>query len=475
MASKRKYLHLIPSFVVATSLILSACKDNGQSTVRVAGAGGNSKATESDVNGRQKLSPSQEGMKQSPEQIVSILAGLFDTSSKEFPLSTLVQLKTWVAGAMDVQKESVTGIISETYSKETRQLQARQTQKLILINDPLLKRQMNVTDAEKTAQKEIYLKEFLISLYSLRNFSDDQLCTYVKSLFKEAQCASKVSDEQNIPDENVLAARTAGKNKNEIVPSSTPTTTAQTVVNQPMTQADYNNVDKVETEILSKGSSLSSQDLLALMDKSNFDLRIFKFQINAEPSSDLISEQMQSLYNQLASLDKTSSICYSVGLGTKVDCDISMNAFSYDVPSNVENEVVTLKGLNFSLREKDSKDIFIPVQQMVFSKKGHLIAKKDGSKDLYLLRVGGASVIKNGEGSAYRVQYVVVTKDSKNAVKAEALVSVAGVITKISEDAKKCEGKLAEAKDKGSDMILLAKSDAYLSSIKKVMTSIPCY
>ncbi len=89
-------------------------------------------------------------------------------------------------------------------------------------------------------------------------------------------------------------------------------------------------------------------------------------------------------------------------------------------------------------------------------------------------------------GASYRTNYLLAVKTVVNKIeifKLAGVLSVPGVVTKVTQDESKgkvlCEGSLAALKDKSTDVVLIAKSDKYLGSLKEILKGLnpvpPCW
>nr|WP_295904304.1 hypothetical protein [uncultured Bdellovibrio sp.] len=484
MNSKRRYFHLIPSVLVVTSLILSACQEaSHQVTPRV--ASNNKNARVESVAGRTKLTKEQEGQVVDPTSLVpyqQYLKTTFDKLSEGSTTSwpTLFKLKKWIIAPMDIKKDEATSL-SMTYSESTAQAQARQTQFEVWIDSRTVK---EASDADKS---QLILTEFLTSLYTLKNLPGDQFCNLVKEISPKSQCVvpkQDVSQETQVETE-AKKAETARKTQQRAAGKTVPKPAVQrsTLVQaKPLNQGDYNNIRVVKNYILQQGANIRHDELVKKMSETGFDVRIFDMEIKADDgmgdTGKVSGEALESLFVQAKALDKTKVTCHLLQLDTKGTCEISVQRTVEQVP---EAEARHL--LKYSLKEEGAEQAFL--SESVYQLKEISIGRypdKETKEELRLVPLTGVALSHREVGAAFHVTYMVVTR-TKDALKLEGFLSVPGEVSKTTHDEQKnktlCEGKLPEAKDKNSDVILVTKDSKYADAIKAVLKGIqvvpPCW
>ncbi|WP_374075926.1 hypothetical protein [Bdellovibrio bacteriovorus] len=481
MDSKRRYSHLIPSVLVATSLILSACQEGShQVTPRVAAAGKGGAKTES-IAGRTKLTKEQEGQLVDPTSLASYeqhLKPLFDKMSEEGPTSwaTLFKLKRWVIGPMDLKQEESKSL-SMTYAQSSAQALARQTQYEVWIDSRSMK------DANDKEKADLLLNELLTGLYTLKNLSGEQLCVLVKEVSPKTNCAApkEVPKEEPAKVENTnprTSGATPAKNPNPNPRSSVAVAPKTT----PLNQGDYANIRNVKNYISQVGANLSHEDLVKKMSESGFDVRIFELEIKADEglgdTGVVKGEALESLFVQAKELNKSKATCHLLQLGTQANCEISVQRTVEQVP---EAEARHL--LKYTLKEEGAESAFL--SETVYQLKEIAIGKytdKETKEELRLVPLTGVALGNRVVGATFHMTYMVVIR-TKDSLKLEGFLAIPGEVSKVTHDEKKnkdlCEGKLPEAKDKNSDMVLIAKDSKYAESIKAALKGIqvvpPCW
>lgn len=519
MSSKRKYLILIPSFLVATSLILSACQDNGQSRVRVAKSKGDGKKVEEAMK-KAELSAVQKEHVKDPltlEPYQQVLAPIFSKMDADAlaPWSSLFKLKRWIIYANDIKKEADASI--SVSSTANFGYFARQTMYDIFIDDGIYsKRTVN----EKA---DIILNEFLTALYTYKNFSDEELCKLVKDEYKDADCLNQKKADAEVDladtDTGIVAPETddlesadakeksdkkksesqkkdsdGDKPKSQLDSASTDpkaekenekataarrndlpkkNDTAKEKDHKALERDDYLNIEKVKKHIL-ETATLSHAALVTVLRENGFDLRIFSIKIKQEPKSNnslvLEKESIDSLFSQTKDLNESKHSCYFVRSGEHAECQVKLK-----VSENEDERTLLSINLKVGEKEKFLKEMVYKVSGVISTMQVNPVNKKD----TYLVPLGGFALQDSKEGAAYRVNYFVATKavvDSKETWSLDGILSLPGAVTKFdsgeSGDGGTCKGKLAELKGHESDVILIADSDENVNLIKTVVGKI---
>lgn len=479
MDSKRRYSYLIPSVLVATSLILSACQEGShQVTPRVAAAGKDGANAES-IAGRTKLTKEQESQLVDPTSLTSYeqhLKPLFDKMSEEGPTSwsTLFKLKRWVIGPMDIKQEESKSL-SMTYAQSSAQALARQTQYEVWIDSRSMK---DATDKDKA---DLLLNELLTGLYTLKNLSDEQLCVLVKEVSPKTNCTAP----KEVPMEEPAKVESKDTRTSGTTPAKDPNPRPSLHAaskSATLNQGDYANIRNVKNYISQVGANLRHEDLVKKMSESGFDVRIFELEIKADEGMGdagiVKGEALESLFVQAKELDKSKALCHLLQLGTQSSCEISVQRTVEQVP---EAEARHL--LKYSLKEEGAQAAFL--SETVYQLKEIAIGKytdKETKEELRLVPLTGVALGSRVVGAAFHMTYMVVIR-TKDSLKLEGFLAIPGEVSKVTHDEKKnkdlCEGKLPEAKDKNSDMILVSKDSKYAESIKAALKGIqvvpPCW
>lgn len=512
MDLKRRYLHLIPSFVIATSLILSACQDSGQSRVRIAkggDAGARGEAME-----RIKLSAEQEKSVKDPltlEAYEKVLKPIFEKMDADASVSwsSLFKLKRWIISPSDIKKEVPSPVSissSATYGEY-----ARQTMYDVLVSAAAYDKQ------NENEKADILLNEFLTALYSVKNFSDDELCQLVKSQnIGIENCAVKKNTdletgeaEGNGDLEEILASQNNGESSKDETDvtgfddsdnddskaavrrkdppkKDTPSVDkAASTAKKPLVKEDYEKIAHVKKYIHDQGQNLVHGELVSAMRENGFDMRVFSYKqkkssVGKDKNSLVIQgDDVESLFAQVASLQGSSQTCYSVRGGTKMNCQIQAQRWERGIPGSEKSQGF----LNISLKtEKTEKLLSETIYQMPKIK---ISIIPETNEEVSLVPLYGLALKNRQVGASYRVNYLLVTKvltQSEENLKLEGFLSIPGTVTEIkneSNHAKKCAGKLAEMNDKGEDVILVTDAEEYLELTKKILPTLhvlpPCW
>lgn len=515
MSSKRKYLILIPSFVVATSLILSACQDSGQSRVRVAKSTGDGNKAEKAMKKAELTAVQKEHVKDplTLEPYQQVLAPIFSKMDADAlaPWSSLFKLKRWVIYANDIKKDADASISVSTTANFG--YFARQTMYDVFIDDGIYsKRTIN----EKA---DIILNEFLTSLYTYKNFSEEQLCELVKAEFKDADCLNKKKADAEVDlddtDTGIVAPETDDlesgdgkeksdetkaksekkesdddKAKNQLDSALTdpkaakenekPTAarrndlpkkhdTAKEKEHKALERDDYLNIEKVK-KYVQETANLTHAALVSVLRENGFDTRIFSIKIKQEPKGKdalrLEKESIDSLFAQTKELNESKHSCYFIRSGEHSECQIKLTMS--------ESEERTLLSINLKVGDKEKF-----LKETVYKKSGVISTKAvnpANKKDTYLVPLSGFALQDNKEGTPFRLNYFVATKaveDSKEVWSLDGILSLPGSVTTYLIDEASgsvtCKGKLTELKGLESDVILIADSDENVNLVKTVI------
>lgn len=480
MDLKRKYPHLIPSILVATSLILSACQEAGQTRVRIAKGGadtGRIEATE-----RSKLTQEQERYAQDPVKLpsyVHVLGPIFLKLDKEasIPWSSLYRLKRWIITPKDIKKEVPSPV---SVSKDTTGEYARQTMYDVFIDNGVYEK------GTESVQADILLNEFLTALYTFKNFPDIELCKLVKTEYKDIKgCDVKKIDEENIETETEPASeadsadsdsQAAARKKDP--PKKVPPARKTTI--KILTEEDYNKIKIIKQYILEQGEKLSHKVLVSMMQKNGFDVRVLSYQMEPKKVQDpltLNSETIQSLFDQADALNQTKQNCYFIKTEMTSSCEVSTLRKNVNNSTNGKTSIVHKIELKLPGKEAFFSEIVYQMREVKVMK----FQGADGKEELYLIPLSGKNIENPAEGVPYRMNYMMASKnvvESKETWVFEGLVSVPGIVTKVGANGNpgevKCEGKVADVKDEATDILLLSGSK-YFDTIKANEQSLPAY
>ncbi|MBV2168300.1 MAG: hypothetical protein KUL82_06295 [Bdellovibrio sp.] len=471
MDSKRRYLHLIPSALVVTSLILSACQETShQVTPRV--ASGNKGVRTESMAERNKLSKDQQRYVINPTELASYknhLAAIFDSMSEDAltPWSALFKLKVWVLGPVDLKKEASSSV-AITYSEVSTQPMARQTQYQVWFDSRVFEK---LNDKDKA---ESILEGFLTSLYTFKNLSNNELCDLVKEAHPGSECTLSIS--KGADDEKMVQKAKAVKR-----------TLTPTVYRKALVQEDYNNIRRVKAYILQQGGNLRHADLIVKMTESGFDERVFSLKMKtageAKDPSIMEGEAIESLFAQAKALDKTQAICHYLQSATQAGCEVAAQRTREEVPGSGIQQVL----LSLTVKESEVKDVLL--SEVVYQVPKIKVAKYSDlatKEEFFLVPLTGVSMNERVVGASYRMNYLLAVKAVVNkteVIKLEGVLSVPGIVTKVTQDESKgkvlCEGAMATLKDKSTDVVVIAKSDKYLGSLKEIMKGLspipPCW
>lgn len=472
MDSKRRYLHLIPSAMVVTSLILSACQETShQVTPRVASGNKGGVRTESMAE-RNKMTKDQQRYVVNPTDLAAYkthLAAIFDSMSEDAltPWSALFKLKVWVVGPVDLKKDASSSV-SITYSETSKQPMARQTQYQVWFDSRVMEK---MNDKDKA---EYLLGEFLTSLYTFKSLSNNELCGLVKEVYPGSECALSVS--KGTEEEKMVQRAKAIKK-----------TLTPTAYRKALTQEDYNNIRLVKSYILQQSGSLRHADLIVKMTENGFDERIFSLKLKTasevKDPSVLDSETIESLFAQAKALDKTQADCHYLQSATKGACDIAAQRTLEEIPGSEVKQAL----LSLTVKESEAKESLL--SETVYQVSKIKIAKYTDvatKEEFFLVPLTSVSMSERVVGASYRTNYLLAVKTVVNKseiFKLAGVLSVPGVVTKVTQDESKgkvlCEGSLAALKDKSTDVVLIAKSDKYLGSLKEILKGLnpvpPCW
>lgn len=507
MDLKRKYLHLIPSFLVVTSLILSACQDGGQNRVRIAKGG----STNGRIEERTQLTPEQTRHSKDPlslEPYKKFLAPILSRMDAEAatPWSALFKLKRWIQNPAD-NKKDVPSPVSISMSREYGEY-ARQTMYDVFIDDRIYEKQ------KENEQADTILNEFLTTLYTFKNFSDDELCSLVTSQYKDAEgCVVKIAEaeivepshtaeEERVLSKKILTAekpveKRSAKNdsdksdsesasdnvsgqvstrKNEPPQKGAP---KPSVAKKALDREDYLNIDYVKKYILGKGLEIRHDALVSTMRENGFDVRVFTYRMIPKAAKDPLKiegETIEGLFAQAEALNQTTQNCFFIGSEVHSECQIKARRSPKGDPENKTR--FSLFQFALKIGEKDpflSETVYQP-ETVKISK----FQVQDTKEEIFLIPLVSVGVEKPTVGAAFRMNYMISAKtiaDAKETWALEGIISVPGTITKIMPDEKekgfKCEGhQIAEMKNEATDILFVAASDKYLGLIKEKVKAV---
>lgn len=517
MDLKRRYLHLIPSFVIAASLILSACQDNGQSRVRIAkggGAGARGEAME-----RIKLSAEQEKFVKDPltlEAYEKVLKPIFEKMNADASISwsSLFNLKRWIISPSDIKKEVPSPVSissSATYGEY-----ARQTMYDVLVSAAAYDKQ------NENEKADILLNEFLTALYSFKNLSDDELCQLVKDRNSGIEsCTVKKNTgleageaDGNGDLEKILENQTNGEssdNETDVMEfdetnnddskaavrrhdppkkDSPPADKKASAAKKPLAKEDYEKIEHVKKYIHDQGQNLAHGELISTMRENGFDMRVFSYKTKKvssgkeKNSPSIQGDDAENLFAQVNSLHGSLQTCYSVRGGKKMNCQVSVERWEKDSPGSDTSQGF----LNISLKtEKETEKTAKLLSETIYQMPKIKTYKIPETNEKMALIPLNSLPLRNPEVDAsYRMNYLMVSKvvnGSKENLKLEGFLSMPGTVTKVTYDenknSMKCEGQLAEWTEKSGDVILLTAAEDNLELVKKIFLNVkvspPCW
>ncbi|MGZ3772494.1 MAG: hypothetical protein ACXVCN_02205 [Bdellovibrio sp.] len=498
--------------MVTTSLILSACQDSGQSRVRVVkgGAGGGTLAPA--ALEKAKLTDKQASDVKDPLKLdpyIKLLAPIFSKmdAGSPIPWSAFFGLKRWIITAADAQ---VNGLPSVSISNSANYggNYARQTMYDVFVDSAIYEKR---NDNEKA---DIILNEYLTALYSFKNFSDEELCSFIKDVYKDAQgcagdklipkrsalgsnnsnnnatevldtevldnanaapesTASLLSQPQNSDPKNSADNNSSADNKNSSSENSDSSNTpaVSKVTKKNLEQGDYTKILTVKKYIFDQSTNIQHEALLKVLKDNGFDVRIFSFKLaskkvtGSSETTVIQSDVFENLLKQVKALDQTSQKCYFLQIGATADCQMAIE------DSGADTAVPQLKiGFKLDKETVASESVHTLVPEISVRKYVSL----DTKKEFYLVPLTSVALKDPSTGSAYRMNYLIAVKavdGSEESWKVTGLLSMAGTVTKVLIEAvnqNACEGKLAEVKDKKTDAILVTDSKAYPDLIKRI-------
>ncbi|MGZ3801927.1 MAG: hypothetical protein ACXVCL_17300, partial [Bdellovibrio sp.] len=489
MRWKRDYLNLVPTFIVIASLILSACQDGGQKKVRVVPGGPDRSA---EIKVRAPLSPDQQKNVKDPvlEQAYKAkLSPIFDKMSPQGTLtwSQLINLKRWIISTEDIKKD-VTASVSVT-AKDTDYI-ARQTMYDIFIDDGIyLKR----SDDEKA---DILLNEIVTSLYTLKFFSDDELCQLVKEKEKNAICDAKKpsSEEGTLPQGTLSQVNSSSQappsemnanvaNRRNDLPKQPDSPKEKTELGP----KDYETIKKVKEHILGHATDLKYEAIISLLKDNGFDMRVFNIKLNSDAKKlengqtetaqkqndykEINKDTVDLLFERAKNWNEKKVTCFLLRSDKKGECSVSSTRSTQANAKTKEQEGF----LDFVVKMADKNLISETLYQ---SQKINIAKYGNGEGDFvtYLIPLSGRALKKDktAVGAIYHTNYFIVNKAKNSSAEEwnlEGFLSIPGEITEISDNESKtvCKGK----QTKNEEVVLAAIDDKNVELIKSMIDSFP--
>ncbi|WP_413568956.1 hypothetical protein ACLWBD_15965 [Bdellovibrio sp. HCB117] len=476
MDSTRKYWHLTTALMVSASLVLSACQETSRkASVRAAGKGTGAQVTESVAKKTEVAKKYSKNIKD-PRNLTaynSHLSELFKALEKsgQVPWSGLFSLKNWIFGGVDLK--TISNFISEEYEVRHQQAVVRQTQFEVFVDDKAF-----VTIASEE-QAKLILRQYLTSLYSLRNLSGQELCTLAKQSLNNTECQALA--QTPTPEQAAAARIEASKSK-----SKSDTTVAKTApsVSRKMERADENRVDRVLALITQKGVQLTEADLLKELTDAGFDMRLFSFKLGkasevANPKK-LTDAQAEALFKAVMQLHGQESTCFSLRSDSNSKCLVNVERSDvFKIPGHAGYRLISL-----AVKEAEAESSLLT--EVFYEMNGQDVVEVMNSKNekLQLLPLVSKGLEKPEVGTKYRLNYLVLKKveaEGKTDFGLSGVLSIPGVLKKVTvvDGKTACEGALAEGKEKAQDIILIASDDKLVSSLKEVTAksqpTAPCW
>lgn len=484
MVSKLNSLQLTASFLVATSLFLSACQEGGHhQKVKVVPPAKSGTV----VDGKGKLTAEEQLNTKDPttlEPYKHILEPVFLKLNKiEFILwSDLARLKTWVIGPIDDKKDFSPAMASTT--AEGAGYIAHQMKYEIFINLALYDK------LNEEQQADLLLNEFLTSLYTLKSFKTEELCSLLEEKkLKIDNCQPKTTkandslddgDLENIEELNIAAGRS-----NDRPQKVNPERKAA------LDRLDYDKIAIVKKFILEQRSNLNVEDLLTKMRANGFDMRIFSFKVlegNDPNSNNHIGKQtIDSLFSQLQQLEKKSLNCHFLRLGETGTCKFQASRMADGAGASGKKS----NYLNFAVKIDDET---VATDMIYQSGKLKTVRLGDpgGKEMLYLVPLFSAGLQNRLQGQTYRMNYFVASKiisdtGAEQPWKLHGLLSAPGVVAEVYEEEAnnevriKCKGSMMPLKEKNvkTDVLFLSETDKNIPALSASLGSIqvlpPCW
>lgn len=472
MDSTRKYWHLTTALMVSASLVLSACQETSRkASVRAAGKGTGAPVTES-VSSKAAVAKKYSKNIKDPRTLAAYNAHLSEIfkaleKSGQVPWSNLFSLKNWIFGGADIKM--ITSFISEEYEVRHQQAVVRQTQFEVFVDDKAF-----ATIASEE-QAKLILRQYLMSLYSLRSLSGQELCTLAKQSLTSTECQAIA--QAPTPEQAAAARVEASKSKTKV-------TKTVPAVNRKIERADENRVDRVLALMMQKGTQLTEADLLKELTDAGFDMRLFSFKLGkaSEVKNHLkmTDAQTESLFKEVVQLHGKETTCFSLRLDGNSKCQVSVERSDlFKVPGHAGYRLISLAAKEVEAESALMTEVFYELN-------GQDIVEVMNSKNekLQLLPLMSKGLEKPEVGTKYRLNYLVLKKsetEGKTNFGLSGVLSIPGIIKKVTvvDGKATCEGALAEGKDKAQDIILVASDDKLVSSLKEVTAksqpTAPCW
>ncbi|KYG66371.1 hypothetical protein AZI86_04765 [Bdellovibrio bacteriovorus] len=498
MGSKYIRKHLMPSLMAGMFLFLSACQGTSRDVEgRIAKVGGT--GSEGGVQGRVANDKDLQANLKSSNQVLPFLVALVPAftklgADKGTSWENYLKLKNWYMGSESLS-EKFNGLISITRfdNDSGDQILAHQTQYEVFINSILFDK------LAKEKQQSAMLKEFLISLYTMKHLDDAKLCALMKDVYSSTvkECAkhsaSSVLDEaKEVSEELPLNGETSGIVSSEDFESRNTTASKQKptkvlspreklIKDKSITGEDINDIQAAMTYLQNlDASNVDTQNVINKLKSLNFDTRIFDYKLGLT-----VAEGNKSA--QTITVEERDMVVSQMKKASAKDLNCSFHG------SKVEAKICSLSVESLTIDKAKAKmlSVKIDVDGKKLAEDTILLTDKDGliqigyytdasSKVKYMLiPVASASLPQDQqkEKSLYRGYYIMANIGTAG-LEFAGIYSAPGIVTSATaqENGKVlCKGAANFGEETPGIFVSITSKSLSEAFAKNMAPVAPCY